>query len=124
MDDAINEIEDLCKKLQRYKKELEIIYGKTDKISHRSMIGTYVYVIKCLKTGRYKIGRSVDPGFREKTLASEAPEIETIFISPLTSLKSEKEIHREFKNKRIRGEWFGLNEDDLIKIKNWEYGIA
>lgn len=124
MEDAINEIDWLCNKLQRYKKELEMVYGKTQTISHRSMIGTYVYLIKCLKTGKYKIGRSVNPIFREKTLSAESPEIETIFVSPLTTLRSEKELHKKFKGKRIRGEWFSLNESDVEQIRRWEYGIA
>lgn len=124
MDNAIVEIDTLCKKLQQYKKELQLIYNSPKSIKHRSMIGTHVYLIKCKATGRYKIGRSVNPDLREKTLLSQSPDLEIVFISPLTKIKSEKELHATFKEKRIRGEWFSLCQSDIEYIKHKQYGIA
>jgi len=63
--------------------------------------------------GRYKIGMSKKPEYRERTLQSEKPEI-TLICSKMYSSrdearKIEKELHQRFKNNRIRGEWFNLS---------------
>jgi hypothetical protein len=123
-EDAVSEIDILCKKLQTYKKELEVFYGiHKGKVSHRSSLATYIYILKCHNTGLYKIGRSINPGFREKTLMGQIPSITTVFISPVTHPSAEKELHKIFKEKRVRGEWFSLNESDLKFIKKYNYGI-
>jgi hypothetical protein len=123
-EDAIYEIDTLCKKLQTYKKELELFYGvHKGKVSHRSSIATYIYLIKCHNTGLYKIGRSINPGYREKTLMGQNPTIQTVFISPVTDPKNEKVLHRKFKEKRVRGEWFSLNDSDIKFIKKFNYGL-
>ena len=69
-------------------------------------------------TGYYKIGRSVNPSIREKTLQSEKPTIEMLFNHD-AEVKDEKELHNMFSEKRIRGEWFDLNGSDLCKIKDY-----
>lgn len=69
-----------------------------------------------------KIGRSIDPEFREKTLQSEKPNCEIIYISPITNPKNEKLLHTTYKNQRIRGEWFILSNRDINDIKGFNYG--
>jgi hypothetical protein len=69
-------------------------------------------------TGYYKIGRSLKPKFREKTLQSEKPTIELLFSND-AKIKKEKDLHNMFSDKRIRGEWFDLNGSDLTKIKEY-----
>lgn len=79
---------------------------------------TKVYLMLDEKNGAYKIGRSNSPEVRESTLQSEKP-----FIKLIDSWKGEfsdeTELHRKFKEKRIRGEWFDLDEDDVIYIQNY-----
>ena len=72
----------------------------------------FVYLALNNRNGYYKIGRSINPKIREKTLQSEEPEVEFIekWIAPE---KIEIELHRKFKTKKTRGEWFNLSEVDL-----------
>jgi len=79
---------------------------------------TKVYVMIDKNTGYYKIGRSLKPKFRERTLQSEKPTIELLFSND-AKIKNEKDLHNMFLEKRIRGEWFNLNGSDLIKIKEY-----
>jgi hypothetical protein len=69
-------------------------------------------------TKLYKIGRSKNHSYREKTLQSEKPTIEMI-LNIQTSIHVEKELHEMFKHKRIRGEWFNLTYEDLKEIKDY-----
>jgi hypothetical protein len=75
---------------------------------------TYILVNKA--NNRYKIGESINPKGRLITLRSEEPEIEFLY-SCKSTIVSESQLHNEFKNKRHIGEWFNLEENDLLKIK-------
>lgn len=90
IDSKVNSIGGLCKK---------IIY-KT-------------YIIEDEHTHLFKIGRSKDIANRYKTLQSTAPLLKLIMKS---ENDCEKILHEKFKDKRVRGEWFKLEEPDLILI--------
>ena len=120
-ENVISDIDWICKKLQQYKSEMQCIY-KDQPPQKRSMLKTYIYIILDQKTGYHKIGRSIDPQFREKTLQAEKPSHVMIWISPLTHPSTEKIIHKYFASKRIRGEWFNLNVIDIEYIQNYNYG--
>ena len=77
---------------------------------------TYVYLMIDKNTGYHKIGRSKDPKYREKTLQSEKPTIELLYKFKAHS-STEKELHKKYNSKRIRGEWFDLNQKDIDYIK-------
>jgi hypothetical protein len=77
----------------------------------------FTYLMLNTRNGLYKIGESNLPKFREKTLWSEEPEVE-IYAAFTSEKCNEKILHETFAKKRIRGEWFALNEQDLINIKN------
>lgn len=105
----------------------EVIYVNlnniTEKISEETLKNhdnnfTNIYVMLDKNTGYYKIGRSITPKRREKTLQSEKPTIEMLFYKESIN-KTEKELHIMYKEKRIRGEWFNLNGNDLNNIKNY-----
>ena len=66
-----------------------------------------------ISTGYYKIGKSVSPIYREKTLQSEKPTIDLLYIF---HADIEEKLHKEYHNKRIRGEWFALETSDIEKI--------
>lgn len=68
------------------------------------------YVMKDSLTGLYKIGKSINPKFREKTLQSEKPSIKMIKVF---DSNIEKQLHKLFDNSRVRGEWFSLNKIQL-----------
>lgn len=67
-----------------------------------------LYIMKDSHTNLYKIGKSVNPKFREKTLQSEKPSITMVFSTDETEEMSERTLHAEFANQRVRGEWFKL----------------
>lgn len=71
------------------------------------------YLMKDSNTGHTKIGRSVNPRMRERTLQSEKP---TITLFAVCEDLVESEIHKYYKDKRVRGEWFSLSEGDIDNI--------
>jgi hypothetical protein len=76
---------------------------------------TQVYVMIDKNTGYYKIGRSLNPIKREKTLQSEKPTIE-LLQTYNAKIIDERNLHTMFHNKRIRGEWFDLSGSDMQSI--------
>lgn len=76
-----------------------------------------VYLMKEKSSSHIKIGKAVQPLKREKTLQSEKPDITLFLICPCENEEHanefEKYLHKLFRNKRVRGEWFDLNEDDI-----------
>jgi hypothetical protein len=76
---------------------------------------TQVYVMFDKHTGYYKIGRSVNPKFREKTLQAEKPTIELLHTYN-AKVVDEKHLHTKFAEKRVRGEWFNLSGSDIAEI--------
>tara|TARA_R100001443_G_scaffold28278_1_gene41425 strand:- start:354 stop:1385 length:1032 start_codon:yes stop_codon:yes gene_type:complete len=68
------------------------------------------YIIKDENTGLYKIGKSLDPLSREKTLQSEKPTLKAVKIF---REDHESELHKLYKKQRVRGEWFKLNNIQL-----------
>ena len=65
-----------------------------------------------------KIGQSYYPKTREKTLQGVSPkwDLITTWIAPV---EEEKKLHKKYKDKRIRGEWFNLGFSDLKEIKEY-----
>lgn len=104
------------------KEELENEIKNKEEIKLDKTNTVYVYLMKDNHTEFYKIGISNDPKYREKTLLSQKPSIELIykreFVDRELSLVMEKTLHNYFHHKRVRGEWFDLDEEDLIKFKS------
>lgn len=78
----------------------------------------YVYLIKS-STGYWKIGHSKTPENRMKTFGVMLPfEVEYEHLIPTTNMfMAETILHTKFSDKRVRGEWFSLTDDDVIAIK-------
>lgn len=72
----------------------------------------YVYLMKNHRSGMFKIGFSKAPKYREKTLQSEEPEIEMLHHFKGT-MEDEKDLHAQFADKRVRGEWFSLTQEEV-----------
>ncbi|WP_418501227.1 GIY-YIG nuclease family protein [Flagellimonas sp.] len=81
----------------------------------------YVYLMHDTSNCYYKIGISNSPEYRERTLQSEKPTIEMIASKkfPIRKIAEsiEKALHNTYSEKRLRGEWFKLNENDIEHIK-------
>jgi len=89
--------------------------------SSRIVYNEFIYVFKCGEL--YKIGKSKNPEERKNYLQKNTPfEIEIIFIQDVLNMTSvEYHLQEMFKDKRIRGEWFLLNSEDILKIKNADF---
>lgn len=87
-------------------------YSSVSKHSKENNFKTYIMIDH--NTGFYKIGKSKNPYFREKTLQSEKPTIEMLLV---INQDIEKVLHQEFSNKRVRGEWFQLECEDVEYLR-------
>ena len=78
----------------------------------------YVYIIE--SQGYHKIGKTRDPRYRTKQYTTENPpsiEMSLIYTFDVTSCEEvEKYLHKRFSNKRVRGEWFKLTQEDLLLV--------
>ncbi len=73
-----------------------------------------VYLFKC--AGLYKIGYSKDVAARLKGLQTSNPlEIEMVSSWP-GSWALEQNALLRFEHKKVRGEWFDLDEQDLLEL--------
>lgn len=80
------------------------------------------YLMKDSNTGYTKIGKAVNPRFREKTLQSEKP---TISLYAVCDNLIELELHNKYSDKRVRGEWFNLEGSDVKEIlDNYKFNIV
>lgn len=92
-------------------KEKLTIKTPTKQVQVKSKSKTYI--MKDINTNLYKIGKSINPKHRERTLQCEKPTIKMIKIF---QLDIEKQLHEIYSKHRVRGEWFQLNEIQLRYI--------
>ena len=80
----------------------------------------YVYLMKDISNGYYKIGISNTPEYRERTLQSEKPTIEMLACKKFPTRKIaesiESALHTSYSQQRLRGEWFNLTDADVAAI--------
>lgn len=100
-------LQDLISLLDSNDKEKDIVF----KNKQQKKVKTYVMIDH--NTGYYKIGKSIDLKLRERTLQSQKPTIELILFS---DCDIENDLHKKHKDKRIRGEWFNLDADDILEL--------
>lgn len=80
---------------------------------------TKTYFMKDENTGQTKIGKSNAPQRRERTLQAEKPTISLLYVC---DCDVENELHKQYADKRTRGEWFTLTEDDIAYIcRNYNF---
>ncbi len=81
----------------------------------------YVYLMFDNINWYHKIWISNKPEYREKTLQSEKPAIEMItnkkFPNREIALAFEQALHKTYQEKRIRGEWFDLDDNEINDLK-------
>lgn len=77
------------------------------------------YIMYDPSNNLYKIGRSVNIQYREKTLRGDAPLITTVMYC---DENVESALHKAYAHLRMRGEWFSLDKKDLVNIMR-EYGF-
>lgn len=99
--------------------EYGIYYNAPKKKKKKKAQDGYVYLIAS-KDGLYKIGLSKDVRARIKTLGVALPfEIEPIHTIKTDDMVTlEKELHAQFNEKRVRGEWFALTPEDVEYVRS------
>ena len=116
--DSILEKEDITYIRFKYQLLNNLIYQT--KISINTT-GQKTYLMKDSNTGLIKIGKAIDPKFRERTLQSEKP---TISLFAICNDLIEDELHKKYSDKRVRGEWFNLSKDDVSDIiKEYDFKL-
>ena len=88
----------------------------------RKKTSGYVYLVHCKGTTFYKIGISkIDYHLRLSALQSGCPfELEMIYVIHSSNYrKFEQELHHKFRDKRVRGEWFDLDEAFLNTVMKY-----
>lgn len=102
--------------------EPEYTYATTVNIPRPSTsVYGYVYIMQDIShTGQYKIGRSIHPGERLNMFAVKLPiETKVIHVIPCENyIKAESMLHDVFADVRGRGEWFTLNDSQVLLLKS------
>jgi hypothetical protein len=75
----------------------------------------FTYLMVDRNTGYHKIGKSINPQKRERTLQSEKPVIDLLGYCA-GWIVSENELHDKYAHLRVRGEWFNLSKSDVQDI--------
>lgn len=77
----------------------------------------FIYLVRA-NTGEFKIGYSVDVQKRLKAFSVQPPfEYELVHAIPVDDMvQAELMLHEKFLDKRIRGEWFKLSDEDIFEI--------
>jgi Meiotically up-regulated gene 113 len=77
----------------------------------------YVYLVRA-ESGEHKIGRTKDVGARVRNFMTLAPFKFTLIhsFSADDCRMAERLLHKQFSPKRIKGEWFTLNQKDVTAI--------
>lgn len=98
--------------LKNFNRELTQSANKKNTKS-KEILKQKTYILKDNNTGFYKIGKSINPKERERTLQSEKPTIKMIkeFKTDI-----ESKLHKKYSEHRVRGEWFDLNNVQLKYI--------
>lgn len=94
---------------------------ESDVISCAASDPCYVYLMVDTANGYHKIGMSNNPEYRERTLQSEKPTIEKVcarqYPSRIIAEAIESALHKAFGEKRLRGEWFDLTQEEVEMLK-------
>jgi hypothetical protein len=79
-----------------------------------------IYLMFDFATGAIKIGYSVNPRTRARTLLSDRYSIKLLFhaymISEEKAISAEWQLHVKYKDSRLQGEWFQLTKEEVDSI--------
>jgi predicted GIY-YIG superfamily endonuclease len=83
----------------------------------------YVYLVRA-SDGAYKIGTSQHPALRMEYLQEKKPDVELTLLHLIycaDAYRAESQLHMQYSPKRIKGEWFALNDEDVKEITSIKY---
>lgn len=84
----------------------------------------FVYLIRA-NTGHFKIGRTRKPDDRIATFGVKLPfEVEYLAVIQTPDMyQLEADLHNQYSDKRVNGEWFNLLPDDVAYIQSLAGGV-
>lgn len=96
-----------------------IVYLPTARKALPRSTSGYVYILKHIGGTHYKIGCTSKPDDRLHTFEVKLPfpVAYEVLIKCEDRFTLEKELHKHFASKRVDGEWFSLDEDDLDYLR-------
>lgn len=91
-------------------------FSKVNKNNKKNKNNKYIYLLK--SNNKYKIGISDDVEKRCSILSTGNPyKIVIIYKKMINNARTqEKKLHTIFRKKRVQGEWFKLNDNDVSHI--------
>jgi hypothetical protein len=112
----------VIKKITRdsyYQRHEECLQQSAEEKKKQRAVEGYVYIIK--SAGIYKIGRCKSTKSRFKTYKTENPHPIKIILQEKVSdyMGVEDHLLGMFKDKKVRGEWFKLDKNDLEKAREY-----
>jgi hypothetical protein len=110
------DLDELRECISALKWRIEVLERADEERIKRAKRPSYVYMMIDQRNGRYKIGRSIDPCKRERTLQSEVPETELMGYCLEGRGISEKILHRRYKLRKVRGEWYNLLASEVKEV--------
>lgn len=131
-DDLIRKVLQFCRENKGYAKAIVLLQPLADvlpspkhgdgDISIKDEGYGFVYLVKG-HPGEYKIGRTNLVDRRLSELGATASIEQTLIheIKTDDAAGIEHYWHKRFAEKRMRGEWFKLNADDVRKFKRWRH---
>lgn len=105
--------------LERRRNALMQVVPKSTKPRFKDTQG-YVYLLKMVNGGHYKIGRTRKPQNRLEVFGVKLPfpvEYECL-IATRDMYQLERDLHQRFAAQRVNGEWFLLSSQDIEYIKS------
>ena len=84
----------------------------------------YIYIAKAGISNHYKIGFTANSDIDKRISAHQtsSPErLDRIGSFPVSSIKTEKTIHKKFSHKKVRGEWFELSDEEVKDLLSSEW---
>ena len=114
--DERDQLETQKQEIENRIQQLQVLEQSVRERKPRSTTG-YVYLLQS-STGYWKIGRTHSPNNRLKTFNVKLPfEVEYKHLIQTDDMYAlETKLHERFKEKRINGEWFALNDGDVREI--------
>lgn len=78
-----------------------------------------VYLMRCTESGNTKIGFAKSVARRFKEIQAHSPTKLEVIHTVSAHHHHERQLHAQFADRRLHGEWFDLTDEDIAWIQKW-----